>query len=414
MTFRILTLVVFFGVFVYSTACGQTASGGQIAYVRGSTEIRLIDPTGSNDRRLWTHPDLNEDLGIFELAWKPGGGELAFSSAHEATSSLYLADIYTIHSDGSSLQRLTNPPQRSGFTKFPKGSVTVKITNYQDAAEGSVTFIVYVAGADEPQQIFLPPGTSKTLTFKSVADFGARAQPIVAMFGKYRWFTLGVDVRAGGTVSAPTFTLTGKGYDMFGAFRPVWRSDGSRVSFRDGLCIVSNVPSTPTPGEYSFNQLFGGKNPMGTCTWDWGPTPATANQVIYSENSAGSNIYQMTEGGTHPGTKLTQFSDIDYQLLYDLKWMPDATGLLYSTVNLFRDSANIYRYDFASKRTTQITKLDKEFAREFTVSPDGRYLAFERCPKADDEKGCDIWIIGTDGSKPHLLARNGNRPAWSK
>jgi Tol biopolymer transport system component len=122
----------------------------------------------------------------------------------------------------------------------------------------------------------------------------------------------------------------------------------------------------------------------------------------------------MIEGGTHPGTKLTQFSDIDYQLLYDLKWLPDASGLLYSTINLFRDSANIYRYDFASRRTTQITKLDKEFAREFTVSPDGRYLAFERCPKADDDKGCDIWIAGTDGSKPHLLIRNGNRPAWGK
>src|SRR5213592_4041835 len=117
MTFRILTLAVLFGICICLTVFSQTNPGGRSAYVRGSTEIRLIDPEGTNDRRLWTHPDLNEDLGILELAWKPGGDELAFSSAHEATSSLYLADIYTINSDGSGLQRLTNPPQRSGFAK---------------------------------------------------------------------------------------------------------------------------------------------------------------------------------------------------------------------------------------------------------------------------------------------------------
>jgi len=413
MAFRILTLAVFFVIFLHVPIFGQF-TGGVIAYVRGDTEIRVIDPSGSNDRRLWTHPDLNEGLGIFDLAWKPGGGELAFSSAHEATSSLYLADIYTINSDGSGLQKLTNPPDRSGFAKFPKGSVTVKITNYQDAAEGSVTFIVYVAGADEPLQVLLPPGSTKTVMFRSVADFGNHAQPVVAMFGKYRWFLPGVDVQPGRSVTAPLFTITGKGFDMFGAFRPVWRQDGSRISYRSGLCIVSSVSTRPVPGDVSFNPFFGGKNPAGTCTWDWGPTAATANQVIYTENSAGSSIYQMTEGGTHPGTKLTPFSDIDYQLLYDLRWMPDASGLLYSTVNLFRDSANIYRYDFASKRTSQVTRLEKEFARKFSISPDGRFLAYERCPTAEEDKGCDIWITGTDGSRPHLLVRNGISPAWGK
>jgi hypothetical protein len=390
-------------------------SGGVVAYVRGDKEIRLIDPDGTNDRQLWTHPDLNEGLGIFELAWKPDGTELAFSSAHEATSSLYIADIYTIRRDGSRLEKLTNPPDRTDFAEFPKGSVTVKINNYEAADVGSVTFIVYVAGADEPQQIVLPAGTSKTLVFKWVADFGNHPQPVVAMFGKYRWFIPGVDVHAGRNVTAPAFTITGKGFDMLGAFRPVWRNDSSRISYRSGLCVVSSVSTKVTPGEYSFNPLFGGKNPMGTCTWDWGPTAATANQVLYSENSSGgSNIFQMSEGGMHPGTKLTQFSDIDYQLLYDLHWLPDASGFMYSTVNLFRDSANIYRYDIASKRTTQVTKLEKEFAREFSISPDGRYVAYERCPTADEDKGCDIWISGADGNGSRRLVSNGQRPAWGK
>jgi len=375
----------------------------------------VINPDGTNDRRLWTHPDLHEELGIFELAWRPDGGELAFSAAHEATASLYLADIYTIRPDGSGLRRLTNPPMHTDLASFPKGSVSVTVRNDQGGDVTSGSFIVYVAGADQPQLVAVPSGTSKTVVFKSVADFGRHPQPVVAMFGKYRWYIPGVDVAPGRTVASPPLDIIGKGFDMFGAFHPVWRSDASRVSYRSGLCVVSSVSTRPTPGEYSFNPLFGGKNPLGTCTWDWGPTAATANQIIYSENgSGGSNIYQMTEGGTHPGTKLTQFSDIDYQLLYDLKWLPDASGSLYSNVNLFRDSANIYRYDFVTKKTTQVTRFDKEFAREFSISPDGRSVVFERCPTADDEKGCDIWITGTDGRGARLLVRNGLRPAWGK
>jgi hypothetical protein len=393
---------------------GSQPSAGAIAYVRGSTEIRLINPDGANDRQLWTHPDLNEQLGIFEMAWKPDGTELAFSSAHEATASPYMADIYSIRADGSGLRKLTNPPERSGLGRFPKGSVTVNVNNSLLVSDTPANFIVYVVGADEPQQVSIPSGATKAITFKSVADFGRQPQMLVAISGNRRWFVPGVDVLPGRTVSSPILPISGPGFEMHGAFRPVWRADGSRISFRSGLCLVSSAPTTPVPGSLAFNPFFAGKNPLGTCTWDWGPTPATANQVIYSENSAGSNIYQMTEGGAHPGTKLTAFSDLDYQLATDLRWMPDGSGLLYSTVNTFRDSSNIFRYDFATKRTTPVTRLDKEFARMFSISPDSRSVVFERCADREKDEGCDLWTIGTDGSSARLLVRNGQRPAWGR
>lgn len=412
MIHRALTcsLLVIFSLSLMSAA----QSGGTIAYVRGSTEIRLINPDGSSDRRLWTHKDLNEDLGIFGLAWRPDGAELAFSSAHEATASLFLADIYGIRPDGSGLRRITNPPLHDDLGRFPKGSVTVTVKNDQPGSTTYGTFIVYVAGADMPQQVTIPSGTSKTVVFKSVADFGSRRQPVTAMYAKFRWYAAGVDVVPGRNVSA-ALTISDVGYEMFGAFRPDWRSDGSRISFRDGLCLVSSVSAQQQPGEWGYNPMFGGKPPSGACNWEWGPTPATANKIIYTDNSSdGSNIYEMTEGGTHPGTKLTQFTDLANQLLYDLEWMPDASGLMYSTVNLYRDSANIFRYDFATKKTTQVTRLEKEFAREFSISPDGRSVVFERCPTADEEKGCDLWITGSDGRGAHLLIRNGLRPDWGK
>ncbi|MFN2576328.1 MAG: hypothetical protein ABR607_01410 [Pyrinomonadaceae bacterium] len=403
--------------FAQSGAASKSGSASStIAYLRGGTEIRLIEPDGSNDHRLWTNADLKPELGIHGVAWRPDRKEIAFSSSHEAVSSLYHSDLYAIQPDGSGLRKLTNAPARADFARFPKGSVSVTVSNdqpaYQQTQASAGIFLVYVAGADEPQMITLPPGSAKTLIFKSVADFGNKGQAIVAVYGAYRWFMPGVDVAPGRMVKAPNFSITGDGIEYFGAFRPVWRSDGSRVSYRTGACTLNSVPVNPVPGEYVYNPLFGGKNPLGTCTWDWGPA-ALANQIIYTENASGaSSIYRITEKGTHPGTKLTSFSDIEYQLLFDLHWLPDGSGLLYSTQTLMRDSANIFRYDFASGKTAQVTRLENEFARSFSVSPDGKWIVFERAPTSDKDREADLWIVGTDGRNPHLLVRNGFEPAW--
>jgi hypothetical protein len=73
-----------------------TNASAQIAYVRGGTEIRLIEPDGTNDRRLWTHPDARPELGIYGLAWRPDHKELAFSSGHASAASLFHSDLYAI------------------------------------------------------------------------------------------------------------------------------------------------------------------------------------------------------------------------------------------------------------------------------------------------------------------------------
>ena len=391
--------------------------GGTVAYVRNGTEIRLIESDGSNDRRLWTHPDAKKELGIYDVAWRPDGKELAFSSAHAAASSLYHADLYAIRPDGSGFRKLTNPPDRAEFARYPKGAVSVTVRNdqpsYRQSQASAGVFIVYVAGADEPQQITLPPGSAKTVLFKNVADFGNMAQAVVAMWGNYRWFTPGVEVQAGRTTKAPVFSITGDGIELLGAFHPVWRSDGSRVSYRNGVCTLNSVPLNPTPGEYVYDPLFGGKNPLGTCVWDWGPTPATANQLLYTENASGdSSIYRMTEGGTHPGQKLAQFSNIEYQLLFDLQWLLDGSGFVFSNQTLMRDSANLFRYDFASRKTTQITRLENEFTGEFSISPDGRSIVFERSKSLDENRAIDLWIVPLNGGNPRLLVNNGFSPSW--
>ena len=394
---------------------GQQQSG--IAYVRDGVEIRVINPDGTNDRRIWTHPDAKKALGIEGVAWSPNGKELAFSSKHAAVASLYDADLYVIRPDGSALHKLTNAPAMSEFERYPKGTVSVTFRNdqplWKQSQASAGVFIVYVAGAAEPQQITLPPGATKTVVFNQVADFGNTAQPVVAIWGNYRWFSPGLDVRAGATAKAPVFSITGDGIEYFGAYRPVWRQDGSRISYRSGSCTLNSVPVNAVPGEYVYNPLFSGKHPLGTCTWDWGPTPETANQLLYSENNSGdSSVFRITEGGKHPGEKLTQFSDIAYQLLFDLRWLPDASGFLFSNQTLMRDSANIFRYDFASRRVTQVTRLQNEFTGAFTISPDGQWIVFEKSKSLDDNRDVDLWIAKINGSGARFFVRNAYSPSW--
>ncbi len=89
--------------FVTNTRAQKDVSprAGTIAYVRGSTEVRLINADGTNDRRLWTHPDARKELGIYGVAWRPDGKELTISSSHAAAYSLYHADLYAIRPDGT-------------------------------------------------------------------------------------------------------------------------------------------------------------------------------------------------------------------------------------------------------------------------------------------------------------------------
>ena len=144
-------------------------------------------------------------------------------------------------------------------------------------------------------------------------------------------------------------------------------------------------------------------------------TPQLADQVIYTENSGDESvIYQMQEGGTHPGKKLTAYANMPYQLLNDLQWLPDGSGLLYSTPNLMGESSNIFLFDFASQQTKQVTGLSSAFARNFCVSPDGKWIVYERCSSLDDYKNVDLWIVRIDGREARLLVRNGWDPSWGK
>jgi len=394
------------------------AQTGVIAYVKDEKEIRLVDANGSNDKLLWTHKDAQLYFGISEMAWSPDAKQLAFSSGHAASASLYHSDLYIINADGTGFRKITNAPDRSLYSNYKTGSVTVNVRNdayaYQNSHVSNGEFYIYVAGADLPVKVTIPAGTGKTITFKNVADFGNKAQAIVAINGSYRWFIPGTDVLAGKTVKAPDLLITGDGIEYFGAFHPVWRADGNELSYRTGLCTVQRIPVNPPLGEFYYQPMFGGKAPSGACSWDWSPVSGTANKIIYTDNDEVSGIYMLSEGGVHPGQLLTTFSSIQYQLLEDLHWLPDGSGFLYSTVDIYRQASNIFKYDIKSKKTTQVTKLTNDFAQSFSISPDGQWVVYERAKDRDPHKPADLWLQKINGNESRILIKNARNPAWKK
>ncbi len=229
------------------------------------------------------------------------------------------------------------------------------------------------------------------------------------MFGKSRWFIPGVDVQAGRTVQAGVLNIAGKGLEFFGAFGLAWRSDGAQLSYGLGNCAgLFKVPADPTPGSHQDQPVLAGNGSQNVCAWDWGPTPATANKLLVGGGLLDANVYLATEGGPR-GEKLVGAGPTD--LLTGLQWLPDGSGFLLSVST--GASANLYEYDFATKKTTQLTRLDGEFIRGFSVSPDGQSVVVERARQYSGGSS-DLWIVRRDGRDARLLVKNGSGPSWGR
>lgn len=392
---------------------------GLIAYTNGR-EVRLIEPDGSNDHVVWTVPDTA--FSVSKLAWSPDGREIAFASDHEMAISIYERDIFGIQPDGMGLRKLTNPPLHEELESFAKGTVTVTVVNF---AGDSGPYFVYVMGAPEPQQVIISPGTSKSLVFTDVADFGEGAfQHVVVISGIFRWRDAAVaaDVIAGTTVNAGTITMT-SAIEHEGADGPFWRSDGTRVgffktfgSFGIATCIVEQVPLPPPLGFY-FDPIFDPDHFETPCAADWAPLPTLADQLLVTDytdytTNGKVHVYRVTEASQDKGELVVTFDG--YVQVYDIRWLPDGLGFLVAKHDaLLERGLNLYEYYFEHKSPSKITEFtgEDEGVRSFSISPDGQFVAFEYVANKDDKIG-DVWIMRRDGTDRRLLVAEGASPHW--
>jgi len=387
---------------------------GIIAFVRRSThDIHLISPDGTGDRVLWTAPHPLGLLPAHDLAWRPDGRELAFSSEHEEACSWYQSDIYAIGYNGAGYRRVTNAPVCAVLAGLPKGAVEVNVTNY---TVGQVQ--VYVQGAPG----ITPPLYDGTVTFEDVADLGPGVlQPAVGIDGGYRTLASPplADVQPGATVPGGNLIITAySGIDAFGPGKVSWKADGSALAYgMRTYSRISQIPAIPPYG--SIGELL----PAVENAWPnlvaWGPTAATKDQYLYSSKDdivdlEVAGIYVNTVGNASGGTQLVPISAYyGAEVVYDIEWLPDASGFLFTKFYVdFEFYADIFEYNFATQEITQLTSLPDDSARGLSISPDGQYIVFERVEDYDSTSS--LWIMNRDGSSLHKLADDAGRPAWGQ
>ena len=400
----------------------QPAASGSIAFVNAASgdEIRLIQPDGSGNRRLWAHgqADPHNVYRVSGITWRPNAAEIAFASNHENWCSINDGDIFALNADGGNYRRVTQAPSCAGLAAFPKGTVRVPVENASIFGD-SFTGFVYFQGAPTILPVSLPPGGTTILTFNNVADFGPNFLQLATMIhasNRAIAFETAVDVVAGQTVTTGEMGIYVP--DIFWEARyPTWRSDGSAVGYVLNFSSLFRLPPNPSPLDLGAElQTEVSNMPDFVDHLAWGP-PSRANQLLYAGNVAfdSEGIYLLTEGSANAGQRLLAWEV--WEQVRGIAWLPDGSGFVFTVEedNASFESvrANVFEYNFGTKQVKRLTNYSNLFAGQVTISPDGTQIVFDRATAKALDAPADLWIMNRDGSGQRLLAANGRAPAWS-
>lgn len=423
-------------VFASSVAAfGQTsppALHDVIAYVVGAgpdagDEIRLIAPDGSGDRHLWTHgqPDPLGVYSVWNLAWNPQATRLTFASTHENWCSLFNSDVFTLGSDGSQYQRLTQSPACAELADYPKGTVRVPVRN--DSFDSFYGYM-YFQGASTILPVALAPGGTATIEFEDVADFGDGSdwlQFAAIMVGPYREMlhSTMVDVKGGGSVTTAQASIS-QPKTYLEAHSPTWRADGSGVMFQINASEFRDLPLGPRELHYGTPELAQNSS-LPNYVWlpMRGPTTGTASRLLYAGATPldATGIYLVTEGATGPGERLVTADS--NEAVFGLAWLPDASGFVFaiSEGGTFGSqvTANLFLYDFASQGLTRLTGYLGSVVGQVSVSGDGSRVVYELGAGLHlgtyelIDPSLYIIDIGDADLAGDLLVAGAKAPAWS-
>ncbi len=381
---------------------------GSIAYV-GFDEhgypktVKRIDPDGSNHQTLWTHPStIPSTNAIYDVAWKPNAGEIAFSSNHESIYSAFHSDVYGIKPDGSGLRRITNPPAKSEIDAggYQMGTVSGIIhNNYGNV----ITFLLYIEGAQDAIAVDIGNFNDQVnFTVPNVADLGAGFHYAVFTWSDgsnancKEYAAAVVNVIPGQTVDAGTLTFGGT-CGTYESTSISWKRDGSYV----GVDVIAPRKFLAT-GEALGSDLF--TAPLTADELAWSPVD---DRILYRNLlvSGDKGIYLTTEnGGT--GTWLV---DEGYAVWVTPAWLPDGSGFIYTIDHQIR------HYNLANNQDTLLANFYNEYVFNPSVSPNGGYVVFEWQTNANPVQK-DLWIM--DRSNPvemWALTTDGKStdPDWS-
>ena len=395
-----------------------------IAYVSADGDaIRLIDPDGDGDRPLWAHDqdDPSDVYDVWNMSWNEAATELAFVSSHENWCSLYVSDVFAIGADGEGYRRVSQAPSCAALASYPQGTVRVPIRNY---SYDSFAGFLYFQGAQSIEPANLAPLATGMVTFDNVADFGSgddglQLGAIIHGTERELAFTAVGDVIAGGTITTAETSL----YPPAATWEvrsPTWSFDGERIGHLLNFNSLWQLPRNPEPltfGESLLAEDVSAGDFVALAAW--GPTAATADQLLYAKSFGETGVYLTVEGSSTPGAPLVEFDS--FESVMGLAWLPDGSGFVYSVTegDYFGEdrSANLYLYDLDTDEISKLTSFAGDFVGQVSVSGSGQSFVFELAAELD-EFGAglvdpDLWIVDRDGEGLRLLVTDAYAPAWS-
>lgn len=385
------------------------AATGEITFIgkdsQGNFTIERIRPDGTHQQRVWTHPGTSGTQRLMDLAWKPDASEIAFASDHEFGHSAFQVDVYSIRPNGSGLRRVTNAPGDTAINGggYSFGTVQMQIYN----GYGTVApFLVYVEGAK--QAVAHDPGNFQDttgITIPNVADLGTEPQYIAFVWSSTNCSTgievaaIPVDVQAGKTVSVGPVTFQGSCATPW-ANRVTWKRDGSKIGFHLSSAGPQQVDAAGG-NVGAFSSLFTLTSPNTIYNdLDWSPV----NDDILFHGSVNSNwgFYLSSVGSSNIVSLVVNFSTSE------AAWLPDGSTFVYGM-------GHLYEYIPNGADVVLVAVGNGESVRHPSVSPDGRFVVFEREVTSNDTH--DLWIYDSQNATVSPLATSNSwasSPDWSR
>jgi hypothetical protein len=181
-----------------------------------------------------------------------------------------------------------------------------------------------------------------------------------------------------------------------------WNRQGSAICFCcNGTPL--QIPGTSKNGEPAAGLLFEGTARDSDLAY----SPLKDQLLFRSDDYGRGGIYVITPGG-NSGSRLIPDGDGAAE---DPAWLPDGSGFV------FIHGGDIYQYDFANRSVTRLTYFFHEAAAHPCLSPEGRYIVFERQTLETEPVQRDLWILNRQQpTEMWQLTDNGrsSHPVWGK
>lgn len=333
------------------------------------------------------------------LKWRPDGKEIAFGSIQEAIFSPCYNDIFTIKPDGSYIRKVTSQPSQEEIEngEFRHVSLSGKVKNNASSPDpskivGPTTLSICVRGAMEPITLTIGEMEEVAFTIPDVAvlnDSDTFEQHAIIYWSNNLCHTgLEYETLVGAVtddkVNVSTVSFEGAAcVAMPGDYYMhdiTWKKDGSEIDV-SVLAMGGLLKFDATSGLPFFGEPM---NSHGLFPRNIERSPTDDDYLYIAEISG--DLY-LAQEGEEPELLVENVEDVSPA------WLLDGSGFIFVR-NGVTISDNIYFFSLETKEIQQLSCLGYEEIDGLSVSPDNRYIVFNRCASSsDNHRFNELWIM---------------------